>query len=89
MLRKSKFSYKSGKNNGYSTRRSIHIYDNVSVNSSKNEKRFTQKLQRKFKDIIYSIIASFFENRVVSKIIWKNIVQPRRPYMTIRRMRFA
>ncbi len=31
----------------------------------------------------------FFENRVFFQIIWKNIVQPDRPQMTIRRMRIA
>jgi hypothetical protein len=31
----------------------------------------------------------FFENRAVYEIMWKNIVQPDRPQMTIRRMRIA
>jgi len=29
------------------------------------------------------------ENRVVYEIMWKNMVDPHRPQMTIRRMRFA
>jgi len=33
--------------------------------------------------------AFFFENRAVYEITWKNIVQPDRPQMTIRRMRIA
>ena len=31
----------------------------------------------------------FFENRLVYDIIWKNIVGPNRPQMTIERMRIA
>ena len=33
-------SLKSDKNNGYFTRRRFHIYDNISLNSSYNEKCF-------------------------------------------------
>jgi hypothetical protein len=31
----------------------------------------------------------FPENRDVYKIMWKNVVEPDRPQMTIRRMRFT
>jgi hypothetical protein len=31
----------------------------------------------------------FVENRAVYEIMWKNIVEPKIPQMTIRRMRFA
>ena len=31
----------------------------------------------------------FFENRAVYEIMWKNIVEPGRAHMTIRRMRMA
>ena len=31
----------------------------------------------------------FFENRAICEIMWKNIVEPDRPQMTIWRMRFA
>jgi hypothetical protein len=36
-------SLKSDKNNGYFTSRRFHIYDNISLNSSQNEKYFKQK----------------------------------------------
>jgi hypothetical protein len=32
---------------------------------------------------------TFFENRAVYEIIWKNILEPDRPQKTIWRMRFA
>jgi len=36
------------------------------------------------------MFSNFFpENRVVYEVMWKNIVEPGRPHMTIRRMRFA
>jgi hypothetical protein len=40
---------------------------------------------------IYFMFNYFFfsENRVVFEIMWKNMVDPDRPHMTIRRMRFA
>jgi hypothetical protein len=37
-------SLKSNKNNGYFTWRRFHIYDNILLNSSYNEKSFKQKL---------------------------------------------
>ena len=39
--------------------------------------------------ILCSVTFFSFENRAVYKIMWKNIVEPGRPHMTIRRMRIA
>jgi len=33
--------------------------------------------------------SSFSENRTVYEMMWKNIVQPDRPLLTVRRMHFA
>ena len=46
---------------------------------------FVEKIKRR---ILFSIIFSF-ENRTFYEIMWKSIVQPGRPQMTIRRMRIA
>jgi hypothetical protein len=39
--------------------------------------------------MLWSITFFFFENRAVYEIMWKNMVQPGRTYMTIWRMRIA
>ena len=38
---------------------------------------------------VFCVKKNFFENRAVYDIMWKNIVQPGRPQMTIWRMRVA
>jgi hypothetical protein len=43
-VEKIQVSLKFGKNNGYFTWRPVYIYDNISLNSSYNEKYFRQKL---------------------------------------------
>jgi len=42
-------SRKSDKYDGYFTWRPMHVYDNISLSSSKNDKCFTKKLYRKSK----------------------------------------
>jgi len=37
----------------------------------------------------FMFIFFFFENRAVYVTLWKNMAEPDRPQMTIRRMRFA
>jgi len=37
------------KNNWYFTRRPMYVYDNISLRSAQNKKRFRWKLQRKSK----------------------------------------
>ena len=46
------------------------------------------KFVEKSKDAFY-VQYFFFENRTVYEIMWKNIVQPDRPQMTIWRMRIT
>jgi len=50
---------------------------------------FHIKFVEKIKKRILSFITFFFENRAVYEIMWKNIVEPDRPQMTIWRMRCA
>jgi len=75
-------SLKSDMNNGYSTWRPMYIYNNISLNSSQNKKCCIQKAQRNSKHIFY--IENFFsENHPVNDTMWKYVVQPDRPQMTI------
>ena len=68
----------------------MYIYDDISLNSSQNEKRFRQKLYKKSKHTFY-VQERFSENRTVHEIKWKNVIQTDRPLLTIsiRHMRFA
>ena len=51
---------------------------------------FQTEVTHKIKTHILCSVAFFsFENRAVYEIVWKNIVQPDRPQMTIWRMRIA
>jgi hypothetical protein len=51
---------------------------------------FQTKVVEKIKThILCSLIFFFFENRAVCEIMWKNIIEPRRPQMTIWRMRIS
>ena len=66
-------SLKSDKNNGYFTWIRFHIYDNISPNSSSNNKNILDKIVDAIKiHILYSI--PFFKNRevyeVISEICW-------------------
>ena len=56
------------------------VHCNISLISSQNEKCFGQKLQRKSEHTFFFF---FFENGSVYEVKWKNIVEPRRPQMTI------
>ena len=73
---------------GYFTRAPMYIYDNILLISSKNEKCFRQKLQRKSKHTFYvqNLFPKIGPN---NEITWKNTVQLDSPQMTIWRMRFA
>ena len=82
-----KVSLKSDNNNGYFTWGRVYIYDNTSRISCWNEKYFGKSC-REIKNIRFVFSDFFFK----SFLIWdveKNIVQPDRPQMTIRRMRIA
>jgi hypothetical protein len=81
---------KSDKNNGYFTWRRVCVYDNISLSFYYIEKCFTQKLQRKSEPTFYvQWLPPPPENRAVCRITWKNMAEPDRSQMTIRRMRFA
>jgi len=60
----------------------MHIYDSNSLNSSWNEKRFRQNLQRKPKRTFH-VRYLFLENRAFYEIMWKNMTEPDRTRMTI------
>jgi hypothetical protein len=85
---------KSDKNNGYFTWRLTHICD-ISLNSAYNEKCFIQNIVEKLKTyVLCSIISPIpsphhHEDPAVYEIMCKNMVEPDRPQMTKRRMRFA
>ena len=57
------------------------IYDNISLNSSSNEKCFRLRCVKIEAHILYSI-TFLSENRVVYEILWENMAQPDRPRMT-------
>jgi len=50
---------------------------------------FQTKVVEKIKTYILCSMVFFFENRAVYQIMWKNVVEPGRPQMTIWRMRIA
>ena len=81
-IEKNHLSLKSDKNNAYFTWTSMYIYDHISLNSSSNDKNFSDKSCREnlnthftFKNIFFF----FLENRGVYEMMWKNVVQ-RTPY---------
>ena len=57
-------------------------FGHILHNSSYNEKYLRQKLYRKLKNILSSIIF-FSENRTFYEIMWRKIVQPAKPQTTI------
>ena len=56
-------------------------YNSSSLNSSWNGKCFSQIFWRKSKRILFLII--FIENRAVYDIMWKNMVEPDTPQVTV------
>ena len=50
---------------------------------------FPTKVSEKLKTYILCLVRLFFENRAVYGIIWKNIVEPDRPQMTVWRLCIA
>jgi hypothetical protein len=87
-VQKIKLSLNPVGNEGYFTWRRFHIYDNISPNSSENEKCSRQKLFRKSEHTFY-VQCHFSENRAVCEIMSKNFVEPERPLMTLSHMRYA
>jgi len=52
--------------------KTCYIYDNISLNSSCNEKCFRQTLYRKSKHILY-LIPLFSENRAINGVCGKTL----------------
>jgi hypothetical protein len=75
-VEKIQVSLKSDKNNGYFTWRRFDIFDDISLNSSYNEKCFRQKVVKRMKPHI------FMFNNLFPKIAPKNVVENERPQMT-------
>ena len=61
----------------------MHIYDNILLSSSHNEKCFRQNLYRKSKHMFYVQQLSP-ENHAMYEIMRKNMVDPDRPQMTVK-----
>ena len=76
-------SLKSSRNNGYFTRSRMHIYDDISLNFSYNEKSFRKKNCRENQNTRFIFKKFFFENRAVYEIMWKNMLEPDRSQMTV------
>ena len=81
---------KSDKNNKHFTWRLIHICDLSSLSSFENyweifQTKFIEKIKTHFK--FNNFISS--PNRAVYEIMWKNILEPGRPQMTMWRMRIV
>jgi hypothetical protein len=68
----------SDKNNGYFIGTPINIFD------FRKMKNVSDKSCREIQNTFYAqIFFSFFENRAVNEIMWKNSAQPGRTQMTI------
>jgi hypothetical protein len=75
-------SLKSDKNNGYFTRRLTYIYECLAKFVLEWE-IFQTKIVEKIKPHIFVFNNFFPENRAVCERMWKNMVEPDRPQMTI------
>ena len=81
-------SLKSDKNNGYFTRRPIDIFLSYLIQFFVEWEMFQPKVVEEITTHILCSITFFF-NRAVYEIIWKNIVERGRPQMTIWCMHIA
>ena len=68
---------KSDKNNVYFTWSSVHIFYNICISSTENEKCLKKKPCREKKNSVFNNLF-FFENCALCEIMLKNIVQPAR-----------
>ena len=66
----------SGKNNSYFTWRCRHIHDYISL-------KYFRQICRENQNTHFMLNHIFSENRAVCEIMWKNMVEPERPQMTI------
>jgi hypothetical protein len=86
-VEKTQVPLKSGNYNVHLTWRSMYIYGNTWINFSDNERCLRKKVAEEKTHILCSI--TFSENRAIYEMMWKNMVEPERPQITIRRMRTA
>jgi len=82
-VKKIKVSLKYAKNSEYVTWRPVHIYDNISQNSSENEKMLHNTCTENQNTHFMFNIFFFLENQDCYEIMWKNTVHTDRPEMTI------
>jgi hypothetical protein len=75
-------SLKSDKINRYFAWRPKYIRDNISVNSSQNDKCFRQICTQN-QNTHFVVNNFFFSKKVVYEIMWKNTTELGRPQMTI------
>ena len=80
-VEKIQVSLKFDKNNEYFNCTPMYIYDNISLNSPKNNKSFKNKLYMKSKHA-FCVPQHFPENRAFCEVMWKTVAQPDRPHMT-------
>jgi hypothetical protein len=84
-VEKIQFSSTSDKNNGYFPWTAIYIFDHISLSSSWNEKYFRQICRGN--QTTHFVCKNVFSK--IYKIMWKKIVEPDKPQLTIWRMRIA
>jgi len=65
--------------------RPTNTYDHISLSLSKNEIYFGSRC-REYQNIFYIPWSFFFLNYAVYDKMWENILEPRRPHITICRM---
>ena len=80
-VEKIQFPLKSDKNDGHQYTSFHHISLNFSYTGKGFEKNFVEKIKR-------HIMPNFY-NRGVHEIMWKNIVEPNRPQVTISHIRIT
>ena len=85
---KIRVSLKSDKNKGYFTWRLIYTLI-ISRSFLLRMRNVSDKSYRENQNPHFVFSNIFFENRAFYEIMWKNIVERGRPYMTIWRMRIA
>jgi hypothetical protein len=90
-VEKIQVSLKSDKNNRYFTWRPVYIFDHISLISFSGMRNISDKRCIGNQNTHFVCSNIFFpqKNRAVYEIMWKDMVNPDRPLMTIWRMRTA
>ena len=79
-VKKIQDSLNSDKNNVYFTQGCMYTNDSISLNYSWNEKCY-RKICRENQNIHFMFI--FFRKQTPCEIMWKNVVEPDKPQLTI------